>query len=420
MKEIPLGTTNEAPEIIAPAEEPKPSLMENLKGRAKDFIESAREKISSKASEWKDSIVETVKMNTVDKWQMMAANWNNNRLVGKKEKDISKQEARTEKLERKMQKQQDKHDNEKGKFDQALLNVNDTKLRDIFERSKTEKLAELGAVVAEKSGKVEEARNKGKALQGELDSFKEGVESAKTGFNGKIDATIGKIKEKNNYESSIKDRELLGKGITENQKLIESHEVRIAEYEGALQHKDLLSKEDLKGVRAELKNYKAELKRSENYVEQMQKAVARLDKHIASVEKKIGKWETFRGKYTTPAAPTETPPQPSYSSAETNEFIEKLETIKEISLNVGALEEALVTGSSSDKIRQVVGKVGSTLRGAGRHLEGDDAKAAEESLKIIASLEVPGGSNDIVLRKGSLMLLRKLSRFYQDEPTLSI
>src|SRR5579864_8335655 len=98
MKESIKGT-----EEIAPSEKSaKPSMWEGLKDKAKDFVERSWDKISSKTTEWKNTIVETVKMNTVDKWKMMAESWNNNRLVAQKEGDIAKQEGCIRKLEDKV------------------------------------------------------------------------------------------------------------------------------------------------------------------------------------------------------------------------------------------------------------------------------------------------------------------------------
>ena len=93
-------------------EKPTPSVFENLKnqtkefalkklgelkGRAETFAKENWAKISGKTTEWISDITDSLKLRTVDKWQLAKEGRITNKLIQHKEKDIDREAKKVDK-----------------------------------------------------------------------------------------------------------------------------------------------------------------------------------------------------------------------------------------------------------------------------------------------------------------------------------
>ncbi len=291
--------------LHSPIEKPKDidvpksqSFVGGVSEGVKEWASSKWEQIKGKTAEWKNDLVETVKLKTVDKFKVVTEKWGQNMLIAGKERDVSREGRKAESLREKLNSSKELKTNEVSRFDGAMLGIEDPHLRQIFEKSRQLKIDAIDSKIQKIDGDIEQTEQRQSQYKGEIETFKNNVGEIERGFSEKVDSKIDRIKEKFGYQEKIDDRNKINEGISGLEQKIPGQEQLIGQYKQALEHKELLDKKDRKEIKAKLKEYEAELKKTKDFLEKMGKAKAKLDKYIGKIDKKVQSWEDFKGKYT--------------------------------------------------------------------------------------------------------------------------
>jgi hypothetical protein len=254
------------------------------------------DKFARVAGEWKDDVLDTIKLNTVDKWAMLSENRKNNKLIARREREIQKAGTREEKLNDEQATLKQASDRELATFDAKLDEYKDPTLRDLLVARREEKQNAFYAKtneITEKMFKNGMARDE---AQKSIETFNKNIDTAKDKFTARLDGKIDGIREKYDYTVKVENRNIVEKSLTDVTEGIKGAEDKITQYENALEtfggDKELKVK--LKAQLGEMRKKLSGLQKTES---KLTRAKTKLDRNIARIDKKTEKYQTMKEKY---------------------------------------------------------------------------------------------------------------------------
>ncbi|MEN9647493.1 MAG: hypothetical protein RLY57_297 [Candidatus Parcubacteria bacterium] len=289
------------------AEENGPSLAEKFKEKLKDagtWLQSRWEKITTVAKEWKDDVVDTIKLNTVDKWKAVTTLDANNSLISKREREIARAEAAEKSLNQERTEVQNNAQREMGLFDTKIAQYTDPDLVEVLNRGKLDKKAVFDKKDGELGAKINASSEKRARAEGAIGRFKENIAEAKNSFAARIDGKIEKIEGKYDYASKIENRSILEQSIKDITSGVEDAEGKLAQYKDALA--TFKDKGVADGIKEKMKVMESKLAGLKKTATKLQNAKTKLDNKIQKIERKTGKYKDMKAKYG--LVPTETSP----------------------------------------------------------------------------------------------------------------
>ena len=274
--------------------------MGELSGRAGEFFSRHFDTIASKTQEWAGDIFESVKLQTIDKWNLARESWGQNRLIKRKTGDIENLSKKNGKLDGVLTKKQGQKEKHEAEFETALEAITDPTLRSIFEKSRTEKIGKDDEEIQRVVAKQQENSSKQSEYTGDIETYKGKIKTLEQDFVGKIDGRIDKIKQKENYEQNIESSRQFSENITQIEVTISQSEDQIKQYESVLDSKSrkLLGKEGVASVRAKLTELKKTLDATKQELKRAREGKKTCDKRINKTDKRLKSLNNLRQKYT--------------------------------------------------------------------------------------------------------------------------
>lgn len=274
-------------------------IREKTKNAKDAVVDSAiYKKVSGAASEWKDDMVETIKLKTVDKWKMMAGRGAENWLLQRKNSDIDKVDGKITNAQGSINLKEEDFKREEESINAAMAKISDPKFKEIFESGKVGKKAEMEREIETiRNGQLKQLEERKALLVAQKERYETNIKNIEKKFTDKIDNKINGIRDKYDYEGKMGHKKTLDENVKRlNEKMAEK-EKGIADCEVALANKQFLTKEDQKRIKERAKEIKKEVAECRKDLERAEKARDKNDRQIGKINGKTQKWETMKTKY---------------------------------------------------------------------------------------------------------------------------
>ncbi len=267
-------------------------------GRCTDWAKRNWEQIKTVSKEWAGDVVETIKLNTVDKWRTLNERDEYNRLMRLKAQDIRNLGGRIETENQNIAGFESGQTADEEKFQAALLNMTNPGFREVFERNKTDRFNEWEAKKQGSRDLVNSFDETRRQYAQEIYDFHEGMKNSGNRFAEKLDNKINKIHEKYGYDekkSCLFETENL---IAENQDAIENINTNLLDHIHHLKlAKELgINENDQIDIENGIRTLVAEKDAAEARIAQFQKVQEDLQKNIAKIDKKTERYRKIKTK----------------------------------------------------------------------------------------------------------------------------
>jgi hypothetical protein len=144
-------------------------------------------------------VVETIKLNTVDKWRALNEADEYNLLIQKKEADIQDLKGRFASETHNIAMYEASQKEDEKKFQSALASIKDSTIRDVFERNRIQKANEWNTKIQESKNNIAATQILTEQYRNEITNFKTGIEKAGNNFAERLDSKIEQIENKHGY-----------------------------------------------------------------------------------------------------------------------------------------------------------------------------------------------------------------------------
>lgn len=281
-------------------EEKSPSLTEKVGEKLKNAGTWIKEKLhldkfAKVATEWKDDVLDTIKLNTIDKWKAVTTLDTNNGLIAKREREIVKAEAAEKLLNDERAEVQQNSQKEIGLFDAKIAQYTDPDLVDVLNRGKLDKKAMFDKKDSELGIKINASSERRTHAESAIGRFKENITEAKNSFASRIDGKIEKIEGKYDYANKIENRSIIEKSITDITSGVQDAEGKLAQYKDALA--TFTDKDIANGITEKMKVMESKLAGLKKTATKLQNTKTKLDNKIGKIEQKTGKYKDMKAKY---------------------------------------------------------------------------------------------------------------------------
>ncbi|MBP6974634.1 MAG: hypothetical protein KBB54_01685 [Candidatus Pacebacteria bacterium] len=263
-----------------------------------DWVEAKYEKFKSVASKWKDNVVETIKLNTVDKWKLMDEKEETNRLIQFKVNDIADLKGRAVTEEQNIALFESIKASDDAKFGPTVQSARDSTIREIFKRTWGEKTVHSNNNILNSRTIIEHIDQTTMQFAREIVSFQQKVSEAGVVFGEKVDNRIEKIREGNGY---YERQEYLGQVNDEIQKgnVYDQYcDEKIAEYTQALSVAVEIgvSPADCKTLKNGIAEFHTKKKSAGKTMKKLYKIAEGLQDKIRKIDKKTAKYDEMKRK----------------------------------------------------------------------------------------------------------------------------
>ena len=268
-------------------------VLEASKNWAKEKFESFKQ-ISV---EWKDDVVSTLRMNTIDKFKFLGSDISNNFLLKRKEKDISRCENKISRREAQELKLTSRRDDTLFKYDKAIEGIDDPDLKATFEKQKEDSMQKFDLKIEKVQHKKEKQETKKGQLSTQVTRYQENIQAAKDKVNTQVDAKIEDVKGRYRIEERSTQKEEISADIKHYTEFVGEKKVILENLEYIIAQKELGTWSARREVKQELGNLKAVIELHEKEIKRLEKLKEKVSSQISRGEEKIKKWEGVRSSY---------------------------------------------------------------------------------------------------------------------------
>lgn len=261
-----------------------------------DWLEKVPGRIKNVAVEWKNDVVETVRMNTVDKWKFMNEKEDANALMQHKVNDIADLKGRALTEEHNITIFESAKAADDANFSLAVGSAKNPFIRDIFKKSWDEKTAASEASILNARTAIEDIDKVTMHYARQIVTFGEKTRLAGEAFRDRIDARIDKIREKCGYYEFQENLDFINRKIGIGEGYIRGYDEKIAEHSEAL---DLareigVSDADCKILENGIAQFEAQKYSTQQVVEKLRKSTYGLYIKIQNIDGKTRKYEDMK------------------------------------------------------------------------------------------------------------------------------
>jgi len=274
---------------------------------AKDKIKDAKDtvadsaiykKVSGAAKNWKDDMVETIKLKTVDKWKMMAGRGAENWLLNRKNSDIDRVDGKIANSESSVSLKQEDFKREEESINAAMAKISDPKFKEIFENGKAGKKAEMDREIEDiRNGQLKKLMERKAILMAQKERYEANIKNIESKFTKRIDDKIEKIRSDNGYAEKMEQKKTLDDKIGNFKNKLAEKEKGLVDCEVALANKSFLTKADQKRIKERAAEIKKSVEMCRKVVERAEKAREKNEREIGKIDRKTLRWETMKTKY---------------------------------------------------------------------------------------------------------------------------
>jgi hypothetical protein len=261
-----------------------------------DFVEEKFGQLKDVAINWKDDVLESLRMNTIEKWRFLKSRDSSNSLINLKQKEISDIGYRIDNHARNVGIFSEIKKTEVGNFEEALKNMKNPGLIAVFEKNRDLKAAEWDQQILEEEEKGKASAKERDLRATEVETLSADIEAAEGAFSGKIDARIHSIHEKTGYTEKKESMIALSEQIEVATAALTEVSQNIETYTDALaKAKELgVLKDDIQMIESQLAELKQEKNLTEKTIANAEKSKVKLSKQIAKIDAKAQKWQSLK------------------------------------------------------------------------------------------------------------------------------
>ena len=265
---------------------------------ASELKEMAKEKVDSlkkAASEWKDKILQTIKLKTIDKWELVRETRSRNVLIGLKEKEIERIRAKIEVTERQKNSLKAGLGAEMGEFDRAMSQITDLNLQAIFEKTKGARTAAYNPEALNRETEASQALIAQRTA--EIATYERQVAEIEKRFSDKVDVCIDAIKTRYSYDALKQEAAALESQLKQTEQILLSYREKMREYATALTFLQTKGSEAYAEVNALFEELKKENATYEKNYRLLWSARDAIRLKINDAEREFGEWRKFRAEF---------------------------------------------------------------------------------------------------------------------------
>lgn len=330
-------------------------------GRCKAWAQGKWEKIKTVTSEWVGDVVETVKLNTVDKWRFLNEREESNKLIAHKVRDIAdlKGRAETEAHNITIFEANKVADNEK--FAPAVASAKDPVIREIFKRTWDDKIMASDQGIESARSVIDNVEGVTMEYAREIVQFQQNVEQAGSAFTEKIDTHIEKIRTKCGFYELQEQIDGANSEIESHNTHIRYLDEKITEYSQALTTAQEMgvSEEDCQTLQNGIASFESKKNDALSNIKRLQESTYPLYIKIQNINGKTRRYEDMKKKMgLEPIAESvsETDTETSTETQETTtpDVEEEMESEPETQAELKSEAEIEVAGANNEDEEDIV------------------------------------------------------------------
>lgn len=265
-------------------------------GRCKEWAFARWDTIKTISKEWVSDVVQTIKLNTIDKWDNLNENAKYNKLIKRKNSDILNVSGRIETEKQNFAKLQEVGLADDKKFEDALSTMINPGLREVFERNREERIQDWGAKKEDSKSILDDLKFQKKKFEQEIENFNSKIKRSGEHFTEKIDAKIGTIQKRHGYEekrSCLAETDSL---IAENKSSVERIEANLRQYIDSLSKaRELrLDSASIADIENGIQSLRAERDVAETRIDKFREVKAGLEKSLVKIDQKTEKYSKMK------------------------------------------------------------------------------------------------------------------------------
>ncbi len=270
--------------------------------------------VSKKASEWKNNITETLKLETTEKMKMLMSRGKENFFLSMKDNDIDKVDEETGKQKGRIFSYQEEFKKDEAEAERLI--ASNPAFEAEFRRGVAARKVEMERKIEIANEKIVRLSERKDQYSQQREQFKKRIESIESGFAKKIDAKVESVKTGHHYKERINEKKVLDENVNQLSAKIKEREKDLAKYEVVFGYKELLTPEDIGKFKEIVRIQKEKLKVQRKELERAEKARDKNDRQIGKIDRKTQRLEGIKTKYglgkkekpaTTPAPESVTP-----------------------------------------------------------------------------------------------------------------
>lgn len=271
--------------------------IKDIKDTGTEMAEDAFKKVAGVTKEWKSDLIDSIKLKTVDKWNMNLGRGKENWLLKRKEGNIEKTQGKIDKVETKISEKEADKNAEKENFNKKAEEISDPVLKEVFQKAIGNKEQEFNKKIKVLEGKktvFEERKNK---FEGQKSKYQENIKAIEEKMTGRINGKIDGIKEKYGLKDKLEKKGVIDENFNKSKDELDGLEKKLGEYKKVMEMKKLLTREDRKKIREMTKAVEKEFKQKKSELKRINKGRGKLDRQIEKINKRTQKWEDLKVKY---------------------------------------------------------------------------------------------------------------------------
>lgn len=267
--------------------------------KAEAWASKSWDKLKTVSSEWMHDVADTIKLKTVDKWNFVRQQNNENTLIAHKQQDIGKLQMDAQDHRTKMTTAEALRDKESARFTTQLESIADPDLKKLFEEGQKTGLSRVEGEISSSQKAIEDSALKETKYKGEIDTFHKNIESAGNAFTTRIDGRINKIHERHGYEEKVKAIGVLTEEIEKGEKDIGESNLKIEEWKKTLESvegSEVFPKEMKEKIKEGIASMEKNNKEIGARLDRTRKGQTKLQGRIAKIDAKTAKWAKLKNE----------------------------------------------------------------------------------------------------------------------------
>lgn len=265
-------------------------------GRCKAWAAEKWDTIKTVTKEWTGDVIETVRLNTVDKWRALNEADEYNLLIQKKEADIRDLEGRFASETHNIAVYETSQKEDEEKFQSALASIKDPTIWRVFDKNRGQKAEEWSTKIKKSEISIKATQILTEQYQSEITNFKNGIEKAGNNFAERLDSKIEQIENKNGYAEKKEYINNIDSIIGEHADTINSIEHATKEH---LEYLELakgvgLGEEDIANFENKIKELWNEREKTQNAIDVLTQEKQKIQEEINQIDKKTARYKKMK------------------------------------------------------------------------------------------------------------------------------
>lgn len=245
-------------------------------------------------SRW-GKLLDTIKLHTIDKWDVAMGRKAGETLVNRHKKQIEANAYHRDVAQRRLKEIEQRQVAEAAAFDKAIADVQIPSVREMFVINKQKALAQIEKWKTPHEQTIAGHNEKEQHLQRAIGTFNERVAHVETVYANKIENKIQGIKSEAGYEQELQRNKELRAASAEFKKEIDEEQTKQDSLEKALAYKDRLSAEQYATIKKLYSESRSALddmydQYNRDYVQPLELSDAKLSR----IQTRIDKWESLK------------------------------------------------------------------------------------------------------------------------------